>query len=80
MRAPQKESMGCAKALISDQLSPCAEQIYQDLIMLGSSPMPHADFESPEDFHILRTALRDDMSFRQTVIDEACVIGHAPHF
>ena len=64
MIAPLNESMGSAEALISDQLSPYAEQKYRDLLMLGSSPLSHADVESPEDFHILRTALRDDMSLR----------------
>ena len=31
-------------ALISGQLSPNAEQQYQDLIMRGSTPISHADF------------------------------------
>ena len=57
--------MGSAEALITDQLSPRAEQKYHDLIMMGSSsPLSHGEFKSPEDFDILRTALRDEMTLR----------------
>jgi hypothetical protein len=57
--------MGSAEALITDQLSPRAEQKYHDLIMMGSSsPLSHGELKSPEDFHILRTALRDEMTLR----------------
>jgi hypothetical protein len=59
------KSMSQEAALISDQLSPNAEQQYHDLLMRGSTPLSHADFESPEHFHMLRTALRDEKSLME---------------